>query len=398
LHDTAARLTKRSFSLSKPCPLTYQPITAIIEAMDGIGRINALQKYSTGKNSGRVRAAAKDVYALLVDAPALFVKRRNVAVAGARSRVGETHAASSVPSWKNYLSRRIPPSSNSQNVHALFRPKGTRMFYDGDASVAPSLAPSILALHRMEADARRREEEYDEEEERLFGAPDQPRFTDYQQYDDDEDSSDEPEGDLSARYPNYPLFDGAVGDNGDYDGDAQDPQRASYNWGPGQDDNNNMGDENAANDDQSMLDTFNLVVSSHGGASNSGLTSSFTSNSALSSDLTESQGGDQGGDPRANRRSAQRMGNLLSISERLNQFNFEQEGGPSHDEGGDMGEYGGGHDEYEEDGEEVYYDEAYGDPQGGPLHDEGGAMDEYGGHGEVGGEVYDESYGDPRIV
>ena len=358
-----------------PCfPSSHQPITAIIEAMDGIRRINSLQKYSTGKNSSRVRAAAKDVYALLVDVPGLFVKRRDVAVAGARSRVGETHDASSIPSWKNYLSRRIPPSSNSQNVHALFRPKGTRMFYDGDASVAPSLAPSILALHRMEADARRREEEYDEEEERLFGARDQP-FNDYQYGDDDEDSSDEPE-DLSARYPNYPMFDGAG--NGGYDGDAQDPQPSMYNWGSVQDGNieGNMGDENAAvNDDQSMLDTFNLVVSSHGGASN--LTSSFTSNSNISSDLTESQGDD----PRANKRSSQRMGNLLSISERLSQFSFgRQDGQQSNDEGGDMGEFEG----HEEAGGEAY-DEQYGDPQGGPFYDEGGAMDEYEGY-------------DPRIV
>ena len=98
-----------------------------------------------------VRLAADQVFEFLVDLSLLFVRRRRIAFLKAQqpSPVAE--------SWGSYIVNKLPFATESQKMHALFRPDsssiGGRLYYDAGASVAPSVVsntPSVMALRRLD--------------------------------------------------------------------------------------------------------------------------------------------------------------------------------------------------------------------------------------------------------
>lgn len=131
-----------------------QPLTTISEALDGVSKIYDLKSYSNSKNTNHireVRLAADQVYEFLVDLSLLFIRRRRIAFLKAQqpSSVSE--------SWDSYIVNKLPFTTESKTMHALFRPDsssiGGRLYYDAGTSVAPSIVsntPSIMALRRLD--------------------------------------------------------------------------------------------------------------------------------------------------------------------------------------------------------------------------------------------------------
>ncbi len=132
-----------------------QPITTISEALDGIPKIYELKSYSNSKNADHVkevRGAADQVYELVIDISLLFVRRRRLAY----TKAHQPHV-SAVETWGNYTANRVPLTTDSQKMHALFRPGtvaiGGRQYYDAAMSVGTSVisnTPSIMALRRID--------------------------------------------------------------------------------------------------------------------------------------------------------------------------------------------------------------------------------------------------------
>lgn len=131
-----------------------QPLTTVSEALDGVSRIYDLKSYSNSKNTNHtreVRLAADQVYEFLVDLSLLFIRRRRIALLKAQqpSSVSE--------SWGSYVVNKLPFTTDSNTMHALFRPDsssiGGRLYNDAGTSVAPSIVsntPSIMALRRLD--------------------------------------------------------------------------------------------------------------------------------------------------------------------------------------------------------------------------------------------------------
>jgi len=99
-----------------------------------------------------VRGAADQVYELVIDISLLFVRRRRLAF----TKAHQPHV-SAIETWGSYTANRVPITTDSQNMHALFRPDtaaiGGRLYYDAAASVATSVisnTPSIMALRRID--------------------------------------------------------------------------------------------------------------------------------------------------------------------------------------------------------------------------------------------------------
>mmetsp|Transcript_16402 Transcript_16402/g.25381 ORF Transcript_16402/g.25381 Transcript_16402/m.25381 type:complete len:1158 (+) Transcript_16402:152-3625(+) len=135
--------------------LLHGPLTTISEALDGVPKIYELKSYSNSKNMDQikeVRRAADQVYEFVVDISLLYVRRRRVAFTKAQQPF-----ISVIESWGCYAANKVPLTTDSQKMHALFRPDsaaiGNRMYYDAAASVAPSIVsntPSIMALRRID--------------------------------------------------------------------------------------------------------------------------------------------------------------------------------------------------------------------------------------------------------
>ncbi len=119
-----------------------------------MSKIYDLKSYSNSKNTNHtreVRLAADQVYEFLVDLSLLFIRRRRIAFLKAQqpSSVSE--------SWGSYIVNKLPFTTDSKTMHALFRPDsssiGGRLYYDTGTSVAPSIVsntPSIMALRRLD--------------------------------------------------------------------------------------------------------------------------------------------------------------------------------------------------------------------------------------------------------
>lgn len=119
-----------------------------------MSKIYDLKSYSNSKNQNHtreVRLAADQVYEFLVDLSLLFIRRRRIAFLKAQqpSSVSE--------SWGSYIVNKLPFTTDSKTMHALFRPDsssiGGRLYYDAGTSVAPSIVsntPSIMALRRLD--------------------------------------------------------------------------------------------------------------------------------------------------------------------------------------------------------------------------------------------------------
>lgn len=156
-----------------PCFHLLQPLTAITEALDGAGKVYELKSFSDAKidYNREVRQAADHVYSLLVDLPSLFSRRQRIAFAKAR----QLDSAPTMIGWADYLVRRLPVTIDARKLHALYRPEGiaSKVYYDDNASVAPSVAasatPSTLALSRLRDSKLDAHHGYQDEEERLFG-------------------------------------------------------------------------------------------------------------------------------------------------------------------------------------------------------------------------------------
>lgn len=151
------------------------PMTAIIEALDGAGKIHELKSFSDAKNfdaNHEVRLAADLVYGMLVDFTSLFSRRRRIAASKAQQL---TAIPTNQKMWANYLLGRLPFTTEARKLHALFRPNGSGLtYYDAGASVAPSVAasntPSIMALARMRLVASKSSALHLGESEQLFGS------------------------------------------------------------------------------------------------------------------------------------------------------------------------------------------------------------------------------------
>jgi len=157
------------------------PLTAIIEALDGAGKIHELKTFSDAKNVDdirEVRQAAGHMYGLLVDLSSLFARRQRIAF----SKAQNLNALSSNQNiWADYVVGRLPLTIGAQKLHALFRPNGMSgsVFFDADGSVAPSIAashtPSIMALSRLRGSLNQSRLEtlneglYQDESDRIFG-------------------------------------------------------------------------------------------------------------------------------------------------------------------------------------------------------------------------------------
>lgn len=134
--------------------LLHGPLTTISEALDGVSKIYDLKSYSTSKNQNHtreVRLAADQVYEFLVDLSLLFIRRRRIAFLKAQQ------PSSLSESWGSYIVNKLPFTTDSKTMHALFRPDsssiGGRLYYDAGTSVAPSIVsntPSIMALRRLD--------------------------------------------------------------------------------------------------------------------------------------------------------------------------------------------------------------------------------------------------------
>lgn len=131
------------------------PMTAIIEALDGAGKIYELKSFSDAKNidvNSEVRLAADHVYGMLIDLPSLFFRRRCIAASKAQQLTAMPPTNQQM--WSDYLVGRLPLTVEARKLHALFRPHGISLtYFDADESVAPSVATSnapsgIMALAR----------------------------------------------------------------------------------------------------------------------------------------------------------------------------------------------------------------------------------------------------------
>eukprot|EP00986_Skeletonema_menzelii_P010410 scaffold5067_cov161-Skeletonema_menzelii.AAC.22 len=138
--------------------LLHGPLTTISEALDGVPKIYELKSYSNSKNMDQikeVRRAADQVYQFVVDISLLCVRRRRLAFTKAHEPY-----TSVIESWGCYAANKVPLTTDSHKMHALFRPGsaaiGGRLYYDTAAtaaSVAPSVVsntPSIMALRRLD--------------------------------------------------------------------------------------------------------------------------------------------------------------------------------------------------------------------------------------------------------
>lgn len=161
--------------------ITHGPLTAIIEALDGAGKIYELKSFSDAKSveqNREVRQAADHVYEFFVDLSSLFTQRRRIAFSKAQQQLAPVPVNENW--WSDYIVRRLPLTIEAQKLHALYRPYGMsgRVFCDADnISVAPSVAASttrsIMALSRLNKNLMKSSLVYDEDEEdRLFGPSD----------------------------------------------------------------------------------------------------------------------------------------------------------------------------------------------------------------------------------
>mmetsp|Transcript_13871 Transcript_13871/g.19862 ORF Transcript_13871/g.19862 Transcript_13871/m.19862 type:complete len:873 (+) Transcript_13871:103-2721(+) len=122
LSETRASLWKRpllGLYLLKNLIL-HGPVSAIIEAMDGVNKISALRNY-TVKNieaSESVRSTAKQVYDLLVDLCHTFWMRRRIMMWKAVKIVNPYNDLN----WANFIIRRIPITTDFRHMHVLLRP------------------------------------------------------------------------------------------------------------------------------------------------------------------------------------------------------------------------------------------------------------------------------------
>jgi hypothetical protein len=154
--------------------ITEGPMTAIIEALDGAGKIYELRSFSDAKNidvNREVRLAADHVYGMLVDLPSLFFRRRRIAASKAQLTATPTNQKM----WADYLVSRLPLTVEARKLHALLRPHGIGLtYYDADASVAPSVddsnATSIVAQARMRVVTSTSNVLNLDDSERLFGS------------------------------------------------------------------------------------------------------------------------------------------------------------------------------------------------------------------------------------
>ena len=156
------------------------PMTAIVEALDGAGKIYELKNFSDAKNvdvNREVRVSADQVYGMLVDLPSLFFRRRCIAASKAQQLTAMPPTNQKM--WSDYLVSRLPMTVEAHKLHALFRPHGIGLtYYDADASVAPSVAVSnapsgIMALARMRSVAPASNALNLDDSERLFDSTNQ---------------------------------------------------------------------------------------------------------------------------------------------------------------------------------------------------------------------------------
>ena len=153
------------------------PMTAIIEALDGAGKIYELKSFSDAKNidvNSEVRLAADHVYGMLIDLPSLFFRRRCIAASKAQQLTAMPPTNQQM--WSDYLVGRLPLTVEARKLHALFRPHGISLtYFDADESVAPSVATSnapsgIMALARRRLVASSSNALNLDDSERLFAS------------------------------------------------------------------------------------------------------------------------------------------------------------------------------------------------------------------------------------
>jgi len=249
------------------------PLTAITEALDGAGKIYELKSYSDAKSvdhNSDVRHAADQVYGLLVDLSSLFLRRQQIAFAKAKQH---SVLSTSQNLWADYLSHKLPLTTEGKKLHALFRPDGVseREFIDTSASKS-DYTPSIMALSRLSTSLRKSTlETYDEDiVDDVDDVVDQ-----HFDFDENGEGSYMPsvEAPLDGEFrSNLQTHDEMENDREDFSGDMEhnltvpDPffeqeQQEQFSF-PAQ----SFNSQNGAN----MLDSFNYAVSSHGGTSQSG--------------------------------------------------------------------------------------------------------------------------------
>ena len=114
-----------------------------------------MKSYSNSKNIEHireVRRAADQLYELIIDLSLLYARRRRIAFSKAHQPF-----TSAIEPWGSYVANRIPLTTDSQMMHALFRPDasaiGGRLYYDTATSVAPSIVSNtapVMALRRLD--------------------------------------------------------------------------------------------------------------------------------------------------------------------------------------------------------------------------------------------------------
>lgn len=261
-----------------------QPLTTITEAVDGVSKIYELKSFnSNSKNMDQireVRRAADQVYEFVVDLSLLYTRRRRVAFSKAHQPF-----TSSMESWGSYVANRVPLTTDSQMMHALFRPDssaiGGRLYYDAAASVAPSLVSNtapVMALRRLD-------------EHRMSGMDASHTFDDeVDEYEDDFDvradmsqthlhvhkQAQKMESSLEEFQNNRYAIDSKrddtsnIGDNEDtsrYDVTADELFSSGFDYGHEEQELDDQSSAISASDDAtSLLQNFNSAVSSHTGS------------------------------------------------------------------------------------------------------------------------------------
>jgi len=136
--------------------VSHGPLTAIIEALDGAGKIYELKNYSDAKSvehNYEVRHAADHVYSLLVDLASLFGRRRRIAFSKAHGRIV---IPTNQSMWSDYLVGRLPLTVGGDKLHSLFRPEGISgegFYHSSDAASAgddvDDQTASLQALNKL---------------------------------------------------------------------------------------------------------------------------------------------------------------------------------------------------------------------------------------------------------
>ena len=99
------------------------PINAVTEVMDGFASIRILKEYKEalrGQNSAQIRKVAVEIYALLVDLPVLFARRR-------KSVNDRWLLANPKPSPLRKETRMLKGISQFRTVHQILRPNGAQV-------------------------------------------------------------------------------------------------------------------------------------------------------------------------------------------------------------------------------------------------------------------------------